>query len=312
MRIEKNGAKVGSLRKGLSKTRRSFFGRIAQALGRSEVDEETWEDLEAMFLQADMGVPTTMTLIDRLQVRAREDRIFRTDELNEAIKQELRVLLTEPAPLNVSGRPLSVIMIVGVNGSGKTTTIGKLARRMQLNNRKTIIAAGDTFRAAAIDQLQIWGERAGVPVIAGKPGMDPGAIVYDSVEAARSRNAEILIIDTAGRLHSNFNLMQELRKVRNVVNKVIEDAPHETLLVLDGTTGQNALSQAKKFQEFVDITGLIITKLDSTAKGGMLFAIQQELGLPVHYIGVGESIYDLVIFEPERFVDSLFDEDEEN
>ncbi len=279
-------------------------------LGRSEIDDETWEDLEAMFLQADMGVPTTMTLLDRLQARVREDRVFRTDELNDVIKAELRTLLTEPTPLDVSGRPLSVIMIVGVNGSGKTTTIGKLARRMQLNNRKTIIAAGDTFRAAAIDQLQIWGERAGVPVIAGQPGMDPGAIVYDSVQAAQSREAEILIVDTAGRLHSNFNLMQELKKVRNVVGKVIPDAPHETLLVLDGTTGQNALSQAKKFQEVVDITGVIITKLDSTAKGGMLFAIQQELGLPVHYVGIGETIYDLVIFEPDRFVESLFSEEE--
>jgi fused signal recognition particle receptor len=202
-------------------------------------------------------------------------------------------------------------MIVGVNGSGKTTSIGKLARRMQLNNRKTLIAAGDTFRAAAIEQLQIWGERAGVTVIAGKPGMDPGAIVYDATEAARARNAEILIVDTAGRLHSNFNLMEELKKVRGVMAKVVEDAPHETLLVLDGTTGQNALTQAKKFQEAVDITGLIVTKLDSTAKGGMVFAIQEELGLPIHYIGVGETIYDLLPFDPERFVESLFEENGE-
>ena len=199
-------------------------------------------------------------------------------------------------------------MIVGVNGSGKTTSIGKLARRMQLNNRKTIIAAGDTFRAAAIDQLKIWGERADIPVIAGKPGMDPGAIVYDSVEAARARNAEILIIDTAGRLHSNSNLMKELVKIRDVVRKVVDDAPHEIILVLDGTTtGQNALNQAKKFQEMVDVTGVIVTKLDGSSKGGMVFSIQQELGLPIHYIGVGESIFDLIPFDPDRFVDSLFE-----
>ena len=298
---------MGSFRQGLSRTRNAVFGRISQALGRNDITEETWEDLEAMFLQADMGVPTTMQLLDKLQSRG----LTRTEEVTEAVKEELRALLSTPEPLNISGRQLSIVMIVGVNGSGKTTTIGKLARRMQLNNRKTIIAAGDTFRAAAIDQVKIWGERADVPVIAGQPGMDPGAIVYDSVEAAHAREAEILIIDTAGRLHSNFNLMQELKKVRNVVAKIVPDAPHETILVLDGTTGQNALNQAKKFQEFVDVTGLIVTKLDGTSKGGMVFAIQQELGLPIHYIGLGESIYDLVPFDPNRFVDSLFEDTEE-
>ncbi|PJF44421.1 MAG: signal recognition particle-docking protein FtsY [Phototrophicales bacterium] len=292
----------------MAKTRASFFGRIAQALGMgSDITDETWDQLEEIFLQADMGVPTTLALIERLQERARKERVSKTDQLNELVKDELKKLLVPPTPLNISGRPLSVIMIVGVNGSGKTTTIGKLARRMQLNNRKTIIAAGDTFRAAAIDQLKIWGERADIPVIAGQPGMDPGAIVYDAVEAARARKAEILIIDTAGRLHSNINLMQELKKISNVVKKVVPDAPHETLLVLDGTTGQNALNQAKKFREMVDVTGIIVTKLDSSAKGGMVFAIQQELGLPIHYIGIGESIFDLVPFDPERFVDSLFE-----
>ncbi len=292
----------------MAKTRASFFGRIAQTLGMgSDITDETWDQLEEIFLQADMGVPTTLALIERLQERARKERVSKTDQLNELVKDELKKLLVPPTPLNISGRPLSVIMIVGVNGSGKTTTIGKLARRMQLNNRKTIIAAGDTFRAAAIDQLKIWGERADIPVIAGQPGMDPGAIVYDAVEAARARKAEILIIDTAGRLHSNINLMQELKKISNVVKKVVPDAPHETLLVLDGTTGQNALNQAKKFREMVDVTGIIVTKLDSSAKGGMVFAIQQELGLPIHYIGIGESIFDLVPFDPERFVDSLFE-----
>jgi fused signal recognition particle receptor len=206
---------------------------------------------------------------------------------------------------------LSVVLVAGVNGSGKTTFIGKMAYRMRLNNRKVILAAGDTFRAAAIDQLKLWGERAGVPVIAGTPGSDPGAVVYDAVSAAKARSAEVLIVDTAGRLHSNFNLMAELVKIRDVVRKVVPDAPHETLLVLDGTTGQNALTQAKKFQEAVNITGVVVTKLDSSSKGGMLFAIQQELGLPVHYIGIGETIYDLVFFSPTAFVDSLFENGDE-
>lgn len=302
---------MGSLRQGLAKTRQAFFGRIAQALGNTEIDEDTWDDVEAMLIQADVGVPTTMKLIEDVKSRVAREGITRTDQLDEALKAEMLQLLERPTPMNISGRPLSIVMIVGVNGSGKTTTIGKLARRMQLNNRKTLIAAGDTFRAAAIEQVQIWGERAGVPVIAGKPGMDPGAIVYDATEAAYARKAEILIVDTAGRLHSNFNLMEELKKIRSVMGKVVEDAPHETLLVLDGTTGQNALNQAKKFQEAVEVTGLIVTKLDSTAKGGMIFAIQEELGLPIHYIGVGETIYDLIPFDPDRFIESLFEDNGE-
>lgn len=302
---------MGSLRQGLAKTRQAFFGRIAQALGNTDIDEDTWDDVEAMLIQADVGVPTTMQLIEDLKARVAREGITKTGQLDDALKAEMVKLLKRPTPMNISGRPLSIVMIVGVNGSGKTTTIGKLARRMQLNNRKTIIAAGDTFRAAAIEQVQIWGERAGVPVIAGKPGMDPGAIVYDATEAAYARNAEILIVDTAGRLHSNFNLMEELKKIRSVMGKVVDDAPHETLLVLDGTTGQNALNQAKKFQEAVEVTGLIVTKLDSSAKGGMIFAIQEELGLPIHYIGVGESIYDLIPFDPDRFIESLFDDNDE-
>ena len=278
-----------------------------QMLGNTEIDDETWEDMEAMLLQADIGVPTTTQLIEALKVRVAREGIVRTTQLEIALKEELTVLLKPPTPLNISGRELSIVLIVGVNGSGKTTTIGKLARRMQLNNRKVIVAAGDTFRAAAVDQLQIWGERAGVTVIAGKPNSDPGAVVYDAVEAARARKAEVLLVDTAGRLHSNYNLMQELHKIRRVISNIIADAPHETLLVLDGTTGQNALAQAKKFTDIVDVTGLIITKLDSSAKGGMLFAIQHELGLPIHYVGLGERIEDLVFFEPEKFVESLFD-----
>ncbi len=298
---------MASLREGLKRTRQSFFGRIAQVIGATEIDDDTWDEVEALLLQADVGVNTTMQLIETMRARVRREGLTRQEQLIAALKDELRKLLMEPKPLNLSGRELSVVLVAGVNGSGKTTSIGKMAHRMRLNNRKVILAAGDTFRAAAIDQLKLWGERAGVPVIAGQPGSDPGAVVYDAVSAARARGAEVLIVDTAGRLHSNFNLMAELVKVRDVLRKVVPDAPHETLLVLDGTTGQNALTQAKKFQEAIDVTGVIVTKLDSTAKGGMLFAIQRELGLPVHYIGIGESIHDLVFFNPAAFVDSLFE-----
>ncbi|MBI5957888.1 MAG: signal recognition particle-docking protein FtsY [Chloroflexi bacterium] len=298
---------MATLRDGLKRTRQSFFGRIAQAFGATEIDDDTWEDVEGLLVQADVGVATTMKLVDTMRTRVKRDGIVRHEVMVEALKDELSSLLMEPTPLNLSGRELSVMLIAGVNGSGKTTTIGKLAYRMRLNDRKVIVAAGDTFRAAAVEQLKLWGERAGVPVIAGTPGSDPGAVVYDAISAAKARKAEVLIVDTAGRLHSNFNLMAELVKVRDVLRKVIPDAPHESLLVLDGTTGQNALTQAKKFQEAIDITGLVVTKLDSSAKGGMLFAIQQELGLPVHYIGIGESIYDLVFFNPRAFVDSLFE-----
>jgi fused signal recognition particle receptor len=258
-----------------------------------------------------VGVATTTKLIESMKSRVRRQGIKSQDKLIAALKEELLGLLKEPTPLNLSGRKLSVILIAGVNGSGKTTSIGKISQRMRLNNRKVMVAAGDTFRAAAIDQLKLWGDRAGVPVVAGLPNSDPGAVVYDAVSAAHARGMEVLIVDTAGRLHSNYNLMAELVKVRDVLRKVVPDAPHESLLVLDGTTGQNALTQAKKFQEAIDITGVIVTKLDSTAKGGMLFAIQQELGLPVHYIGIGEDIRDLVFFNPKSFVDSLFDESDE-
>jgi fused signal recognition particle receptor len=297
----------------MKKTRRGFFGRIADIFTASEIDEDSWDDVEALLVQADVGVPTTMQLIDTMRSRVSREGIKRQDALIEALKEELRALLIEPTPLNLSGRELSVVLIAGVNGSGKTTSIGKMAYRMRLNDRKVLLAAGDTFRAAAIDQLKLWGERAEVPVVAGLPNSDPAAVVYDAVSAARARKVEVLIVDTAGRLHSNYNLMAELVKVRDVLRKVVPDAPHETLLVLDGTTGQNALTQAKKFQEAIDISGVIVTKLDSSAKGGMLFAIQQELGLPVHYIGIGESMYDLVFFNPAAFVDSLFEngDDEE-
>jgi fused signal recognition particle receptor len=297
---------LGAFFSGLGKTRQAFMGRIAQVLGNTEIEDEAWEDLEALLIQADLGVATSQALLDRLKARVKSEGLTRMNQLQTALKEELTALLQAPTPLNLSGRELSVVLIVGVNGSGKTTSIGKLARRMQLNNRKVLVAAGDTFRAAAVDQLQIWGERAGVPVIAGKPNSDPGAVVYDAIEAARARKAEVLIVDTAGRLHSNYNLMMELEKIRKVITGLIPDAPHETLLVLDGTTGQNALTQAKMFTQAANVTGLIITKLDGTAKGGMLFAIQQDLNLPIHYIGLGEKIEDLVFFEPAKFVEGLF------
>jgi fused signal recognition particle receptor len=289
---------------GLSKTRTSFFGRIANMVGNTEIDEETWDDIEAVLIQADMGVETTMQVIDALKARG----ITRADVLQNALREELQNLLAFPPTPDISGRELSIILIVGVNGSGKTTSIAKLAQRLKRSGRKVMLAAGDTFRAAAIDQLKLWGERVDVPVIANKPGSDPAAVVYDATEAARARGNDILIIDTAGRLHTNYNLMEELAKIRQVSGKVVPGAPHEVWLVLDGTTGQNALQQAKKFKELIDVTGVIVTKLDSTAKGGMVFAIYNELNLPVHYVGLGEGINDLILFNPEIFVKSLFDE----
>lgn len=299
---------MGIFRSGMAKTRQSFFGRIAQLLGNTELDEETWDDIEALLIQADLGVQTTGRVLNELKARVKREGITRADDVRAALKQTLLSLLKVPPPLNISGRPLSIILIVGVNGSGKTTSIAKLAHRLNRAGRKVLLAAGDTFRAAAIEQLQTWGQRAGVPVIAGQPGSDPAALVYDATTAARSRGHDILIVDTAGRLHTNFNLMEELAKIKAVSSKVVPDAPHEVLLVLDGTTGQNALQQAQKFREMVDITGVIVTKLDSTAKGGMVFAVFNELGLPVHYVGLGEGINDLVLFSPENFVNSLFDE----
>lgn len=297
-----------SLRKGLRRTRQSLFGRISQVLGGSDITEDTWDDIEDLLIQGDVGVETTVELVDRLRERAIKDGLTRQDQLLEVIKAELRLFLDDPPPLNLSGRELSVVLVVGVNGSGKTTSIGKMAWRLKNAGRNPVICAGDTFRAAAIEQIQKWGERVNVPVIASQPNADPGAVVFDAVQAARARKHDILIVDTAGRLHTKFNLMEELRKVRGVIQKVIPDAPHETLLVLDGTTGQNALNQAKHFQDAVEVTGAIVTKLDSSAKGGMVFAISQELKLPIHYVGVGEAMHDLLFFNPDQFVDSLFSE----
>ena len=299
---------MGIFRNGLAKTRQSFFGRISQMLGNSEITEETWDDVEALLIQADMGVATTQRVLSELQAKVRKEGITRSDQINKALKEVLRSLLTEPPVPNISGRPLSIILIVGVNGSGKTTSIAKIANRLNNNGRKVMLAAGDTFRAAAIEQLQTWGERIGVPVIANKPGSDPAAVVFDATSAAKARGCDILIVDTAGRLHNNFNLMEELAKIKATSSKVVPDAPHEVWLVLDGTTGQNALEQAKKFQEMVNVTGIIVTKLDGTAKGGMIFSIFNDLKLPVHYIGLGEGVTNMVFFDPDNFINSLFDE----
>ncbi len=277
-------------------------------LGNSEITDETWDDVEALLIQADMGVPTTQRVLSELQAKVRKEGITRSDQINKALKEVLRSLLSEPPVPNISGRPLSIILIVGVNGSGKTTSIAKIANRLNNNGRKVMLAAGDTFRAAAIEQLQTWGERIGVPVIANKPGSDPAAVVFDATSAAKARGCDILIIDTAGRLHNNFNLMEELAKIKATSAKVVPDAPHEVWLVLDGTTGQNALEQAKKFRELVDVTGIIVTKLDGTAKGGMIFSIFNDLKLPVHYIGLGEGVTNMVFFDPDNFINSLFDD----
>jgi fused signal recognition particle receptor len=295
-------------RSGLAKTRQSFFGRISQLLGNTDIDDDTWDDMEALLIQADLGVPTTQRVLSELRSKVKKEGITRTDQINKALKEVLRSLLAVPPEPNISGRPLSIILIVGVNGSGKTTSIAKIANRLNNNGRKVMLAAGDTFRAAAIEQLQTWGNRIGVPVIANQPGSDPASVVFAATTAAKARGCDILIVDTAGRLHNNYNLMKELAKIKMISSQVVPDAPHEVWLVLDGTTGQNALQQAQKFQEMVDVTGVIVTKLDGTAKGGMVFSIFNDLKLPVHYIGLGESVTNMVFFDPDNFVNSLFDE----
>jgi fused signal recognition particle receptor len=297
-----------TIRDSLTKTRRSFFGQISGLLAGGQVTEETWEDLEALLVQADVGVSTTMMLVDRLREEVAKGNVRDAQSLEDLLKRELVALLGDPPAMTVDEpRLLTVILIVGVNGSGKTTSIAKLARYYQERGRKVLLAAADTFRAAAIDQLKIWGDRGELPVIAHQPGADPGAVVYDAIRACQSRQADLLIIDTAGRLHTKYNLMEELRKVRGVAAKRVHQAPHETLLVLDATTGQNALSQARHFKEAVGVTGVVVAKLDGTAKGGVVFAVTQELGLPVRFIGTGETMEDLAEFDSEAFVEGLFE-----
>lgn len=296
------------IRDSLTKTRRSFFGQISGLLSGGQITEETWEDLEALLVQADVGVNTTMTIVDTLRDQVARGQARDAADLEDLLKKELRTLLGDPAPMTIDeSRLLTLTLIVGVNGSGKTTTIAKLAKYYKDRGRKVLLAAADTFRAAAIDQLKIWGERVDVPVIAHQPGADPGAVVYDAIRASQSRKADLLIVDTAGRLHTKYNLMEELRKVHGVAQKRVHQAPHETFLVLDATTGQNALSQARHFKEAVEVTGVIVAKLDGTAKGGVVFAVGQELGLPVRFIGTGETTDDLAEFDADAFIEGLFD-----
>ena len=291
-------------KQGLSKTSKAAFGQIATLLGATEISEDTWNDLEALLIQADVGVDTTKSILSTLERRVDKDGITKTQELRQALRQELRSRLDTPPPLNFSSTP-TIILIVGVNGSGKTTTIAKLGRLFLQQKKKVLLGAADTFRAAAVDQLQIWADRLNLPIISGQSEGDAGAVAFDTVQAAISRNTDIALIDTAGQLHTRYNLMEELKKVNKVVGKAMPGAPHAVWLVLDATTGQNALQQAKAFKETVQITGIILAKLDSSARGGMAFAIQHELGIPILFAGLGEKQDDLQPFDPDAFIDGI-------
>jgi fused signal recognition particle receptor len=295
-----------SLKDSLTRTRDSVFGQITTLLGQSNVTEELFDDLEAMLIQADLGAALADEVVADLEVQAEQEGIVRADKLKSVLRAKLLSLLLEPTPLNLSARP-SVILLIGVNGAGKTTTAAKLARYLQLQKRSVMLGAADTFRAAAVEQLSVWGERLGLPVVAGQPNADPGAVAHDAVLAAQARNIDALIIDTAGRLQTKYNLMEELKKVRAVIAKALPGAPHETLLVLDATTGQNALSQARAFKETAGLTGVMLAKLDSSAKGGMAFAIGRELNVPIRFVGTGEKFEDFDVFDPEKFVAGLLD-----
>lgn len=291
-------------RTGLERTSKAAFGRIVSLLGVSEIVEETWDNLEALLIQADLGLDTTSSVLDSLERFARTEGLTRGDELSTALRRELRARLSAPPSFKIDHRPF-IILVVGVNGSGKTTTIAKLASRFQSEGHKVLLGAADTFRAAAVDQLQVWGARLGVEVIAGASESDPGAVAFNAVQAGTARNVDVILIDTAGRLHTRFNLMEELKKVHRVVGKAHAGAPHAVWLVLDATTGQNALPQARSFKEAVNVSGVILAKLDSSARGGMAFAIQRELGLPILFAGLGEKPEDLMPFDPDAFVDGI-------
>ena len=293
-------------RDGLSRTSKTTFGRIANLLGATEITEITWDELEELLIQADLGVETASDVLDSLKRLVRTRGLTRANELSEALRVELRARLDAPPALTWTHKP-SVVLMIGVNGSGKTTTLAKLSQRYQGEGKKLLLGAADTFRAAAVDQLQVWGDRLGVEVIAGAPESDPGAVAFSAVQAGVARGVDLVFIDTAGRLHTRFNLMEELKKVNRVVGKALSGAPHAVWLVLDATTGQNALQQAKSFKEAVGVTGVILAKLDSSARGGMAFAIQRELGLPILFAGLGEKPEDLQPFDPDAFVDGIMD-----
>ncbi len=292
------------MKSGLAKTSKTAFGQLAQLFGATQITHETWEDLETLLIQADLGIETTAEIVEELRLVVRDQGLIYGEELSEALRQELRQRLDPAPPLQWNSKP-SVLMVVGVNGSGKTTTIAKLGQRFHSEGKTLLFGAADTFRAAAVDQLQVWGDRLKVDVISGAPESDPGAVAFSSVQSGAARGVDIVIIDTAGRLHTRFNLMEELKKVYRVVGKALPGAPHEVWLVLDATTGQNALQQAKAFKEAVGVTGVILSKLDSSARGGMAFAIQRELGLPILFAGLGEKPEDLIPFDPSAFVEGI-------
>jgi fused signal recognition particle receptor len=297
------------LGQGLARTRQTIFSRIGQLFRRGGLGEDDWEELEALLIQADVGVETTATLVQRLRQHVRDEGVREPAALRQALAAEMVAILEsveKPAPPPAEGGPW-VVLVVGVNGVGKTTTIAKLAHHHRRQGRTVLLAAADTFRAAAIEQLQIWGERAGVQVIAHQPGADPGAVAFDAVAAALSRGTDLVIVDTAGRLHTKHNLMQELEKVRRVIQRQVPEAPHQVLLVIDATTGQNGLQQARTFTSAVRVTHLALAKLDGTAKGGIAFAIAHELGLPIAYVGTGERLEDLAEFDAHRFVEALLE-----
>ncbi len=302
-----------NLDKGLEKTREGLFGKITRAVaGKSRIDASFLDELEEILITSDVGIDTTLKIIVRIEQRVARDKYINTAELNEMLRDEIALMLEENQSVDQEDfsipedvRPW-VIMVVGVNGVGKTTTIGKLAWQYRQAGKKVLLGAADTFRAAAIDQLNILAERAGVPIVAKEMGSDPASVAYDTLQTARSRNADIVIIDTAGRLHNKVNLMNELSKVKKVMQKVIPEAPHEVLLVLDASTGQNALEQARQFTNATEVTGLALTKLDGTAKGGVVLGIADQLRIPVKYIGIGEKIEDLQVFNRRAFVDALF------
>ena len=308
---EKEGGWFSRLKAGLSKTRNNILGQITGLLrvGRT-IDAELMEEIEEILIQADVGVNTTLELMDNVREVVREKGLNDASELAEILKQEMLNILGEDAPINVDGGQPYTILVLGINGAGKTTTIGKLAHRFRSEGSRVIVAAGDTFRAAAADQLAIWCDRAGVELIQGSEGADPASVVFDAIDAAKSRQAEVLIVDTAGRLHTKKPLMDELSKIGRVMQRAIPEAPHEVLLVLDGTAGQNAIMQAKVFNEAVPITGVAVTKLDGTAKGGIVIAVNKEIGAPVRLIGIGEKLDDLRDFVGRDFVEALFEREE--
>jgi fused signal recognition particle receptor len=305
--------KKETLDKGLEKTKTTFFSKLTKAVaGRSTVDETVLDELEEVLISSDVGVATTLKIIDRIEQRVAKEKYMGTEALNQILKEEIAALLSETNrdsatdfEIPVSKKPY-VLMVVGVNGVGKTTTIGKLAAQFQKQGHKVVLGAADTFRAAAIDQLKVWADRVGVPIISQEMGSDPASVAYDTLKSAVAQAADIAIIDTAGRLHNKVNLMNELTKIKRVMQKVVPDAPHEVLLVLDGSTGQNAFEQAKQFTLATEVSSLAVTKLDGTAKGGVVIGISDQFQIPVKYIGVGEGIDDLQVFHKMEFVDSFF------